>query len=54
MYLCKFMLALATVLIKLAWKLGAGKTDPTVQNMRRHFLPYVFTALISFCRILAF
>lgn len=41
------MPALATVLIKLARKLGADKTDPTVQDMPRHFLPYAFAALIS-------
>lgn len=37
MYLCKFMPALATVLIKLAHKLGADKTDPSVQDTHRHF-----------------
>lgn len=33
--------ALATVLIKLAGKLGADQTHPTVQDMHRHFLPCV-------------
>lgn len=47
MYLCESMPALATVLIKLARKPGADKTDPTVQDAHRHFLPYAFTALIS-------
>ena len=47
MYLCKFVPALATVLIKLACKSGADKPDPTVQDVHRLFLPYVFTALIS-------